>query len=380
MNENKILTSVQSGFIPGDSTVNQLVSIYDTLCKALDNGLEARIIFFDISKAFDKAWHKGILCKLKNYGVAGKLFDWFKDYLSNRRQRVVLSNVKSSLGFLSAGVPQGSILGPLLFLIYFNDIVQDLQSNVNLFADDTSLYLVIENPQIAAQQLQSDINTITTWANRWLVTFNPSKSESMIISRKRNTYHPSLQMLNKTIPEVNDHKHLGVFLSKNCQWHSHIEYITEKAWKRVNIMRKLKYTLDRKSLEIIFISFIRPIIEYADVVWGNAFQYELELLDNIQNECARIVSGATKLVSLEALKNEVNWETLEQRRYNHRHILFYKIKYGIAPQYLSSSISDSANTRYNLRNANDINGILARTNLYFSSFFQLLYVNGILYR
>lgn len=172
-------------------------------------------------------------------------------------------------------------------------------SSVNLFADDTSLYIVIENPFTAAQQLQTDIHKITTWADTWLVTFNPSKSESLIVSRKQDSLHPTLYMLNQTIPEVNDHKHIGIILSNDCKWHSHIEYITEKAWKRVNIMRKLKFCLDRKSLEIIYTSFIRPILEHADVVWGNAFQYELESLDKIQNECARIASGATRLVSSE---------------------------------------------------------------------------------
>lgn len=105
------------------------------------------------------------------------------------------------------------------------------------------------------------------------------------------------------------------------------------------------------------------------MVWGNAFQYELDLLDKIQNECARIVSGATRLVSIENLNNEVNWETLEQRRYKHRLTLFYKIKHGIAPEYLSEPIPYQTNTRYNLRNSNDTIGISARTSLYFSSFF-----------
>jgi hypothetical protein len=113
--------------------------------------------------------------------------DWFQDY--SRRQRVVLTDAKSSWGVLEAGVPQGTILGLLLFLIYVNDIVIDLQSNVKLFADDTSLYLVIENLQVADRQLQSDIQKITAWADKWLVNFNPSKSESLIISRKRNIYH-----------------------------------------------------------------------------------------------------------------------------------------------------------------------------------------------
>ena len=367
---NNFLSPVQSGFTPGDSTVNQLLSIYDTLCKSLDNGLEVRVIFFDISKAFDKVWHKGLLTKLKHAGLTKLLYDWFVDYLSGRSQRVVLSNAKSSFGNLSAGVPQGSILGPVLFLVFINDIVDDIQSNINLFADDTSLYLIVENPQIAATILQSDIDRISLWADTWLVSFNPSKSESLIVSRKRGpNRHPDLLLNNQSITEVSDHKHLGVFISNNCTWHSHMVYITDKAWKRVTIMRQLKFRLDRKSLETIYTSFIRPLLEYADVIWGNATKFELDELDKIQNECARIASGSTRLVSLENLSNEINWEPLEERRYIHRMVLFFKMQNGQTPDYLSSIIPPTANNRYNLRNTNNIPGIYARTTQYYNSFF-----------
>jgi hypothetical protein len=120
-------------------------SINDTLCKALDNGLEVQVIFFDINEAFDKVWYKGLLTKLKHAGISGKVYTLVLEYLKDRQQRVVLSNSKSSIGYLSAGVPQGSILGPLLFLIFINDIVEDIKSCINLFADDTNLYLVVEN-------------------------------------------------------------------------------------------------------------------------------------------------------------------------------------------------------------------------------------------
>ena len=133
-------------------------------------------------------------------------------------------------------------------------------------------------------------------------------------------------MFQQRIPEVDEHKHLGVILSNDCSWHSHIKYITDKAWKRVHIMRKLKFAIDRKSLEIIYTSFIRPILEYADVVWNNCTKYELEQLDKIQNECARISSGSTKLVSLDDLYKEISWESLSDRRYKHRLSLFYKMQ------------------------------------------------------
>ncbi|XP_053378589.1 uncharacterized protein LOC128548180 [Mercenaria mercenaria] len=161
------LTTAQSGFIPGDSTVNQLVLIYETLCKALDDGLEVRVVFFDISKAFDKVWHKGLLSKLEYAGITGPLLSWFQSYLSDRRQRVILPGTQSSWAHIKAGVPQGSILGPLLFLIFINDIVHEIRSCINLFADDTSLYVIVEQPDSAATLLQSDIQTISSWANKW---------------------------------------------------------------------------------------------------------------------------------------------------------------------------------------------------------------------
>ena len=144
--DRKVLTTLQSGFISGDSTVNQLVDIYNSFCKALDEGKEVRAIFCDISKAFDRVWHKGLSYKLQKVGITGHLLQWFADYLNNRKQRVVLPGVFSHWTDLKAGVPQGSILGPLLFLTYINDIVRNINSSIRLFADDTSLYIIVENP------------------------------------------------------------------------------------------------------------------------------------------------------------------------------------------------------------------------------------------
>ena len=143
-------------------------------------------------------------------------------------------------------------------------------------------------------------------------------------------------MQNVQIIEADSHKHLGLWLSNDGSWHQHISYITEKAWFRINIMRKLKFQLDRKSLETIYLSFIRPLLEYADVIWDNCCQYEKNELDKIQNEAARIATGATKLVSLNALYNEIGWEPLQDRRRDHKLTLFYKMMYNLTPLYLSS--------------------------------------------
>ena len=253
LHNNNILTSLQSGFIPGDSTVNQLTYLYNTFCQALDSGKEVRVVFCDVSKAFDRVWHEGLLLKLEAAGITGNLLTWFRSYLTDRRQRVVLPGVQSNWNNIRAGVPQGSILGPLLFLLFINDIVVDIGSNIRLFADDTSLYMVVDNPDTAAELLNLDINKIMTWAKKWLVTFNPVKTESLLITRKLNRpIHPPLLMENQQITETDSHKHLGIYLSSDCTWHKHIDFVKEKAWKRINIMRKLKFEIDRKSLEIFF--------------------------------------------------------------------------------------------------------------------------------
>ena len=121
---------------------------------------------------------------------------------------------------------------------------------------------------------------IHQWATQWLVTFNPTKSESIIFSRKLNKpNHPPIFMNNQPINEVHTHKHLGVFLSSDCQWHGHLDYIKSKAWSRINVMRKFKFKLDRKSLQTMYFSFIRPLLEYADVIWDNCTQYEVNELE-----------------------------------------------------------------------------------------------------
>ena len=166
-------------------------------------------------------------------------------------------------------------------------------------------------------------------------------------------------MLNKQISEVENHKHLGFYFSNDGSWHTHITYIKEKAWKRINIMRKLKFQLNRKSLEIIYTVFIRPILEYGNEIWDNCTQYEKDDLEKIPIEAARIAAGTTKLVSIENLYSENGWETLETRRKKQKLVLFCKVVNNLTPLYLSTLIPSTITetSLYNLRNANDIRTI-----------------------
>ena len=211
-----------------------------------------------------------LLFKLAAIGCSKYLLRWFTSYLSGRRQRVVINGVISDWASIFAGVPQGSILGPLLFLIFINDIVNNIQSNIRLLADDTGLYIIVENPNTAALTLNSDLGTIHHWADNWLVDFNPTKTTSLLISRKRiPETHPTLKMNNTDISKKTTHKHLGITFNNSCTWSDHVKNIVEKAWPRLNMLRALKFKLRRHALERMYISFIRPLIEYSDAVWDN---------------------------------------------------------------------------------------------------------------
>ena len=193
----------------------------------------------------DRVWHKGLLFKLKSACVSGSLLTWFSDYLTDRKQRVVLPSASSSWTSVKAGVTQGSVLEPLLFLLYINDIVVDMNSSIRLFADDTCLYFIVDDPIQAAEQLYLDLAKIHRWADKWLVT---------------------------QIAEVNSHKDLGIIFSNDCTWYAHLVLVKSKVWKLINTMHKLNFQLDRKSLQTIYFSFIRPLLEYADVVWNSCTQ------------------------------------------------------------------------------------------------------------
>ena len=150
--------------------------------KSFDNrkSLEVRAVFLDIAKAFDKVWHDGLLFKLEQNGISGNLLNFFQDYLSNRQQRVVLNGSASSFHTIKSGVPQGSVLGPLLFLVYINDLEKDIKSKVKFFTDDSMLFSITHNPLTSASELNHDLDTINKWAHQWKMAFNPDPTKQAI--------------------------------------------------------------------------------------------------------------------------------------------------------------------------------------------------------
>ena len=187
-NENDLLSSYQSGFRSGDPCINQFLSITHEIYHSFDNDLEVRGVFLDISKAFDKVWHEGQILKLSRNDISGSLLYLLNFFLKYRKQRVVLNGQNSSWKGITSGVPQGSILGPLLFLIYYiNDLLDGLSSNCKLIADNTSFFSVVHDVTISSSELNSDLAKIIEWAFKWKMSFNPDSSkpaQKVIFSRK----------------------------------------------------------------------------------------------------------------------------------------------------------------------------------------------------
>ena len=204
--EFNLISERQAAYLKGDSTISQLIYIIHQIKSSWTKGMISQGIFLDISSAFDKVWHNGLLAKLEQIGIENNVLDLFSSYLKDRKQIVVVDGVKSSEHTVHAGVPQGSRLGPLLFIIYINDIVNDLESEILLFADDTTLLATGTDPAETGAQLNRDLKKISDWAVKWKVTFNPKKSKDMIFTNKQLFNSPQVNLNNTPIERVTSHK------------------------------------------------------------------------------------------------------------------------------------------------------------------------------
>ena len=242
---NNLIYKLQSGFLKGHSTVHQLIDIYHQVCLGIEAGQLTCMVFCDVSKAFDRVWIKGLLFKLKQNGVSGNVLKWAESYLTARQQQVFVGSSLSNYQVTSAGVPQGSVLGPLFFLIYINDIADHLLSITRIFADDTSLAFTASNVADIEGIINHDLHFISNWSNQWLVDLNPNKTEAMLFTLKKNVPLPSLYFNNTLVNFVDHHKHLDITLSSDCKWHEHIQNILSSA-------SKVLFTINRKPLQQIY--------------------------------------------------------------------------------------------------------------------------------
>ena len=381
-----LLNPNQSGFRPGDSTVNQLISITHTIFKAFDCNppLDVRSVYLDISKAFDRVWHDGLIYKLKRCGVSGQLLSLIQSFLKDRKQRTVLNGQCSTWGDILAGVPQGSILGPLFFLVYINDLTVDLKCNVKLFADDTSLFTVVQEPNAAAEDMNHDLELISQWARDWKMSFNPDPQKQaveLLLSKKRHEIdHPVILFNNIPVKKVNEHKHLGIILDSKLSFSAHMKAAISKTRKGIGLLKYLSKYLPRHTLNELYKLHVRPHLDYGDVIYhipakvcefsqNTILPNLMEKLESVQYSAALAVTGTWRGTSREKLYAELGWESLNSRRWSRRLTLFYKILNNLTPLYTKVPIPPLHQSNYSLRNQDVIGQIRARTEKFQSSFY-----------
>ena len=296
---------------------------------------------------------------------------WLNDYIKNRKQKVKVKDCLSESGELKGGVPQGSVLGPLLFLLYINDIADNTRSLCRLFADDTSLSYSSSDMNEIETSLNYDLNELYNWSEKWLVDFNPQKTECVLFTNSRNLIKPNIIFNNENVQFVENHKHLGVTFSSNINWNCHVQNIIKSATSQLSVLRKFKFILNRHNLEKIYFTYILPVLEYACELWDGCGQSNMNKIEQVQHEAARIVTGLPRYCSIESLYFETGWEPLHSRRQRRKLHLFYKIHNNIAPSYLNDCLSTflNDNNAYNLRHRSDYRVPFSRLQSYSISFF-----------
>ncbi len=257
----KILTRLQHGFRKGHSCETQVLLTAHDLARAHDNKEQIDMIVLDFSKAFDKVPPERLLAKLDHYGIRGNTLAWIRSFLTMRSQEVLLEGSRSKPSHVVSGVPQGTVLGPLLFLLYINDLPDGLSSNVRLFADDCVLYRTVRDHH-DTKMLQNDLNVLQDWERNWLMHFNPSKCNLMRFTTKRKIVKGDYFIHGTKLAQTDTHKYLGVWFSKDFKWNHHIDSMVQRANKMLGFVKRTIYGLPKKFKETSYKSLVRPHVEY----------------------------------------------------------------------------------------------------------------------
>ena len=295
LTKNNLLCDEQYGFRSSRSTADVLTVITHRVSEALDDGFMTRAVALDISKAFDKVWHRGLLLKLSKNGISGNVLGIIESFLSNRSLNVVINGQKSKAHSINAGVPQGSLLGPTLFLLFINDLPDHIiKSLVSVYADDTTLYgrtSKIQDEESLAADLSSDLENIQNWGKEWLVTFNASKTKLLSFHHHRNPPNLSpVEMSETTLSESSCFDRLlGLKITPDLKWNEYIREVAKVAGKMVgSLLRSRKY-LSPESILYLYKSQIRPKMEYCCHIWGGAAKTSLSCLDRVQRRLRYLV-------------------------------------------------------------------------------------------
>ena len=328
--QNNLITSRQHGFCPAHSCETQLIHVLDDWISALESGYQVDVIYLDLQKAFDKVPHARLISKLKSYGIGGILLKWIEDFLSDRRQCVHLRGSQSDWIDITSGVPQGSVLGPFLFVAYVNDLPDSVSSKLYMFADDTKLYRTITS-ELDCHILQQDLNNVMNWGRTWLTNFNLHKCKVLSFGIKvpiKSIYMMLCSDQRHQLDRVEEEKDLGVLFSSTLKFSNHIKEIVHRANRLIGLIKRTFSYLEPQMLRILYTTLIRPHLDYACVVWNPYQSGDIRILEQVQRRATRVCSSLMHLSYHDRLE-VLNLPSLMYRRRRMDMIMLYKILNGL---------------------------------------------------
>lgn len=352
-NENNILCNSQFGFRKNRTTETALITLTEAIIKAMENKQHTVGVFLDLSKAFDTIDHTILLSKLQHYGIRGNALNWFKSYLSNRKQYVQYNYVNSNLQSLSCGVPQGSILGPILFLLYINDIVNSSSFlNYILFADDSNMYASHSSLNTLITRINEELRSVNGWVLSNKLTLNFSKSHYMIFSRKKNNpITTSIIIGDNILKHENVTKFLGVMVDDKLKWTCHIQSIVSKLNKQCGILYLIRNNLTKKSLLLIYHTLINTHLTYCHSVWAGAGVSHLSPLVRTQKRVIRTMAYLGKYEHTNESFKSFQVLKLNDMGIFLRGLFVFKVRFNLLDVNASLFITRDV-PNYNLRNNN----------------------------
>lgn len=293
LENNNLLSPHQHGFRKGLSTVTQLTEVVHDLALCINNRSQTDIILLDLSKAFDRVCHTKLISKLENTIGGGEITNWVKDFISDRQQFVVYEGALSGTASVKSGVPQGSVLGPLLFLIYINDITADIDCKIRLFADDCVIYREIKDSD-DHKALNSSLEKIAHWCEEWQMSINLTKTVCMTVTRKKAPSEFTYTINNTPLQRVTLQKYLGVTLTSDLRWEAHINNVTAAALRKLIFLRRRLPLAPTQTRLLTYTTFVRPILEYANTVWFLQYATHIARLERVQRKAVRFIYNKYK--------------------------------------------------------------------------------------
>lgn len=354
---NNIIISNQYGFRAKHSTYMAVLDFYDKVSKAIENKLVSVGVFIDLQKAFDSLNHDILISKLEHYGIRGITINLFRNYLTNRKQFVSYNGFDSVRKPINCGIPQGSILGPLLFLIYINDIINcSALLYFVLFADDTNLLVSGTSCQDVMNILNPELQKLALWFNVNKLSLNVAKTNYILFGSKRRFVPDSnfqIKINNCTISRVTNVKFLGLNIDENLTWSEHSKCLSVKLSRSIGVINRLKLKIKRCTLKILYTTLIQPYLQYCVMAWGCANATTLDRLEKLQKRAIRIISGASYLAHCNPLFRSTN--ILKIRDLYEQEVLtyMYRVKHNFLPSCCMRYVILTTRGNYNLRLNND---------------------------